>query len=337
MGKRGLLPPGLSYLADNITKTGNILGAPRGAGAKWAKGLDLPVKGETIFYAGCGYQYLSEFESMLSLVRTIDKSPLSTELTMGVAAFQKKLGIDTAGIFRKVAVKKSESDAQPLRDAVKVLKGMGISFGYLAEEEPCCGIPLHFVGLQSRFAQHARGVYDKLKGLGVREIIGVVPSSTNGLRNIYPRYVTGYELRVRHICEVIAENISRVKLKYPRKVKVTYHDPCQLARHMGLVEEPRRILRAIENIEFVEPEWTKGEWATCCGGGGGFEIVFPELSQILSVNRVKELTATGADVIVTQCPGCIMQLKSGLKVINANNVEVLDLIQVVAAAMEGGR
>ena len=70
-----------------------------------------------------------------------------------------------------------------------------------------------------------------------------------------------------------------------------------------------------------------------CGGGGGFEAVFPELSEILAVNRVKELVETGAEIIVTHCPGCIMQLEDGLKKLKINNVAVLDLAQVVAMAI----
>ena len=92
-------------------------------------------------------------------------------------------------------------------------------------------------------------------------------------------------------------------------------------------------MRAIKGIELVEPEWTKGEWATCCGGGGGFEGVFPELSEILAVNRARELIETGAEIIVTHCPGCIMQLRTGLKELKATNVEVFDLSHIVALAM----
>jgi Fe-S oxidoreductase len=83
----------------------------------------------------------------------------------------------------------------------------------------------------------------------------------------------------------------------------------------------------------VETEWTKGEWATCCGGGGGFEAVFPELSHLLAVNRARELLETGAEMIVTHCPGCILQLKAGLKELKKDNVEVIDLAQVIAAAI----
>src|SRR3990172_2080144 len=137
MENKRLLPPGLAYLANNITSKGNILGASKGSGARWAKDLNLPKERETIFFAGCGYQYASELESLMSLIRKIDKSDISTELTMNLASFQKKLGIDAAGIYRRVMARGSDANAQPLRDAVKVLNRLGVKFGYLAEDEPC--------------------------------------------------------------------------------------------------------------------------------------------------------------------------------------------------------
>jgi len=329
-----LIPPGLAYLADNIISGHNILGVPKEQQAKWSKGLDLPRKGETIFFAGCGYQYSSELESLMSLIRKMDKSVIGSETPMRLAALPKKLGIDAAGIYRKIMAKSNDADAQTLRDAVGVLKSFGINFGYLAEEEPCCGAPLYFAGLQKEFAKNAREAYETLKSRGLKRIIGIVPSCTYALRDLFPLFIDGYDIEVKHFSEVIAENISSKKLKFPEEVKVTYHDPCQLARFLGLIEEPRQILRAIEGIELVEAEWTNGEWSTCCGGGGGFEAVFPELSQVLATNRAREMTATGARIIVTQCPGCIMQLKEGLKELKNGDVKVLDLAQVLAMATE---
>ncbi|MFC2056547.1 (Fe-S)-binding protein [Chloroflexota bacterium] len=334
MNNKELIPPGLTYLADNIISKHNILGASKGIGAKWAKDLNLPKESETIFFAGCGYQYTSELESLMSLIRKIDKSAINTELTMSLAGFQKKLGIDASGIYRRVMARGSDTDAQPLRDAVKVLCNLGVKFGYLADDEPCCGGLLHYIGLTKEFAKHAQEVYNGLKSTGVKRIISIVPSCTYTLRHLIPNSINGDGLEVKHFCEVVSENISSLKLRFPRKVKVTYHDPCQLVRYLGLVEEPRQILRAIKDIEFVETSWTTGEWATCCGGGGGFEAVFPELSQILALNRAKELVETGAEIIVTHCPGCIMQLKTGLKELKASGVEVFDLAQIVAMAME---
>ena len=334
MARKQLIPPGLVYLADNITAKDNLLGAAKDAGARWAKDLNLPKEAETIFFAGCGYQYSNELESLISVIRKMDKSAIGSDLAMSLAGFQKKLGVDAAGILRKVLARGDDA-AQPLKDAVKVLSRLGIEVGYLADAEPCCGGLLHYIGLEKEFVQHAQRVYNQLKSMGVKRIIGMVPSCTYTLRQLISDRVDGFDLEVKHFTEVVSENISSREMRFPREVKVTYHDPCQLIRYLGLVEEPRQILRAIKGIELVEPEWTKGEWATCCGGGGGFEAVFPELSEILAVNRTKELLETGAEIIVTNCPGCIMQLKAGLKELKNSSVEVLDLAQIVAMAMEG--
>lgn len=325
-----LVPPGLAYIADNIIAKGNIVGASKAEGAAWAKDLNLPKRAETVFFAGCGYQYTGELKTLMAVMRRADKSVVGTDALLNAASFQKKLGLDLTGVFRKV----SKDSAQPLRDAVKVLDRLGVKFGYLAEDEPCCGGLLHYAGLKQKFAENARQTYDKFKSLGVKRIIGIVPSCTYTLRNLFPLYIDGYDIEVKHFTEVVLEKAAGRKLKYPREVKATYHDPCQLGRYLKLVDEPRQILKMVQGIELVEPEWTKGNWATCCGGGGGFEAVFPELSEILAVNRVQELLETGAQVIITQCPGCVMQLEDGLKELKSEKVEVLDLAQVVAKAME---
>jgi Fe-S oxidoreductase len=330
---QGLIPPGLVYVADNIISRQNLLGAPGETGARWAKELDLPREAETIFFAGCGYQYNTSLQSLLSMIRKLDKSPVGAELPMSAASFSKKLGIDPAQIYRRLAAKDGDAASRPLRDAVKVLQNLGVEFGYLAEDEPCCGGLLHYIGLEKGFARNAQSLYKKLKSHDVKRIIGIVPSCTHTLAELLPKYVPGYDLEVKHFLQVVLEGIKDRELRFPREVRVTYHDPCQLARYLGLIEEPRRILKAINGIELVEPDWTHGEWATCCGGGGGFEVVFPELSQILAVNRVKELVETGANIIVTHCPGCLLQLEEGLKALKIKDVEVLDLAQVVAMAM----
>jgi heterodisulfide reductase subunit B len=329
-----LIPPGITYLADNIISKQNILGDTKEQSARWAQNLNLPKHSETVFFAGCGYQFSGQLEVLMSLIRQIDKSVIGAELPMRFARFQKKLGLNLPGIYSNVLAKSGDTEVQPLEAAVKVLRKLGVQPGYLADDEPCCGAPLYHAGLHKQFAENARQAYQKLKSFGVRRVISIVPYCTNAILRLFPLYVKGYDLEVKHFAEVVVENISSRELRFPRQVKVTYHDPCQLVRYLSLVEEPRRILRAIKGIELVEPDWTKGEWATCCGGGGGFETVFPELSQVLAVNRARELLETGAQMIVTHCPGCVMQLKDGLRELKVDNVEVLDLAQVVAMAME---
>jgi len=339
MGDKGLIPPGLAYLADNINTKHNLLGAGKGAGSKWAKDLNLPKEAGTVFFAGCGYQYSSELESLMSLTRRMDKGSVS-DMAMGLSGLSKKIGIDAAGIYRKAMAKRSDDDSGVLRDAVKVLQKLGMKPGYLADDEPCCGGILYYMGLQEDFKQHAMSVYSQLKAHNVSKIVGIVPSCTYTLRNLLSKAVNDSNLEVQHYSQVVAQNLSSLSLRYPKQVKVTYHDPCQLVRYLEIVDEPRRILDAIQGLELVEPAGTKREWATCCGGGGGFEAVFPEMSQILAENRVRELMETNADIIVTHCPGCIMQLKTGLKSAfgnKAEKVEVLDLAQVVARALPEDR
>ncbi len=329
-----LVPPGLTYLADNIITHQNILGASKEQSARWAQGLDLPARADTVFFAGCGYQYSARLERLMSLARNVDKSVIGAELPMRFARFQKKLGLNLPGIYSNILSCGGEAGAAPLEAAVKVLRRLGIEPGYLAENEPCCGAPLNHAGLQTKFAENARQAHRVMKSAGVKRVISIVPYCTYTLSELFPLYVDGYDLEVKHFLEVVAEKLPSLKLRFPRKVKVTYHDPCQLVRYLSLIEEPRRILTSIENIELVETDWTKGEWATCCGGGGGFETVFPALSQVLAVNRVTELMETKPDIIVTHCPGCVMQLKDGLRQLKIKGVEVLDLAQVVAMAME---
>jgi hypothetical protein len=329
-----LVPPGLTYLADNIITRQNILGVSKEQGARWAKKLDLPSQAETIFFAGCGYQYSPQLEVLMSLARGIDKSVIGSELPMRFARFQRKLGLNLPGIYSNVLSRGGAAEVKPLESAVRVLRKLGMHVGYLAKNEPCCGAALYNAGLHSRFAENAGKAYKALKDSGAKQVIGIVPYCTHALKKLFPLFIDDYDLEVKHFLEIVAEKVPLLKLRYPRPVRVTYHDPCQMVRYMNLVEEPRRILRSIEGITLVEPEWTRGEWATCCGGGGGFETVFPELSEVLAVNRVNELLETKPDIIITHCPGCIMQLKNGLHRLKVSDVDVLDLTEVIAIAME---
>jgi hypothetical protein len=326
-----LVPDGLLLLRNNILSKGNIFGAS--SKARWAKGLDLSPQGETLFFAGCGYQFLDGAEATLSAVRALDKRGLPWERTLGMTTLLNKLGINLGEIYGRLTHHSPLSD-NPLRSAVEVLQGMDIGFGYLAEEEPCCGGPLYYAGFQEEFADRAASTQLTLHERGVKKVIGIVPSCTYALRELFPRFLEGWEVEVSHFLEVVWERIKQgMQFRLPLEITVTYHDPCVLSRNLGLIEEPREILRSIEGVDFADVERNKEEWSTCCGGGGGFEVIFPEVSHILAVNRVKELLDTGASVIVTSCPGCLIQLREGVKDLKAEGVQVMDMAQLLRNAL----
>ena len=330
---QGLVPPIVTLAAENIAIKGNVFGTSNTERAKWAEDLNLHKNGETIFFAGCGYQDISGLERLWSIVGGKDKGAIAIDPACQQNERRERPKIDLSRIDNERAAQAIHAHTQPLRDAVKVLHMFGIDFGYLAEDEPCCGGPLYFFGLHTEFNRNAKKIHKELKSLGVRRIISMVPSCTYTLRNLISDCVEGYELEIRHWSEVVSECVDQVRLQLPEEVKVTYHDPCLLSRYLRIIEQPRKILRAIEGVELIEPERSREEWTTCCGGGGGFQATFPELGHIIAMNRVKELVETGAEIVVTQCPACISMLRNGLEELKVDNVGVVDLAEIVARAM----
>jgi Fe-S oxidoreductase len=250
--------------------------------------------------------------------------------------FLNKHGINLGDLYGKI-IHRLRRDANPLLSAVAVLHAMGIDVGYLAEEEPCCAAPLYYAGFQEEFAAQAEKTQAILKQRGITKIIGMVPSCTFALRTLFPQQGKGSPVEVRHFLEIVCEKIKKgMRFRLPRETTVTYHDPCILSRYLRVTEEPREILRSIEGVVFKDLERCKGEWSTCCGGGGGFEVIFPEISHTIAANRVEELLKTGASIICTSCPGCLIQLREGVKKLKARQVQVMDMAQLLHSALPEG-
>ncbi len=85
---------------------------------------------------------------------------------------------------------------------------------------------------------------------------------------------------------------------------VTWHEPCHLGRYLGVKEQPRKILQSIPDIKYVEmPDADR-----CCGMAGTFSIYFYDLSKKIADKKVASIESTGADIVVTDCPGCQIQI-----------------------------
>ncbi|MBI4286446.1 MAG: (Fe-S)-binding protein [Chloroflexi bacterium] len=91
--------------------------------------------------------------------------------------------------------------------------------------------------------------------------------------------------------------------------KITWHDPCHLNRHLGIKSQPRHIMTSIPGIEYIEMPAAD----RCCGLSGGFSIAHYDLSRKIGDKKIDAVAATGADIVVTSCPGCRIQLIDGLK------------------------
>ncbi len=106
--------------------------------------------------------------------------------------------------------------------------------------------------------------------------------------------------------------------------RVTFHDPCHAARGQGLVKPPRELLRRLPGVEFVElPE---ADW--CCGGAGSYALSHYDLAMQVLDRKMANLKKTAADVLVTTCPACIIQLSYGVRR-HGLRVEVKHLTEVL--------
>src|SRR5204862_3244791 len=91
----------------------------------------------------------------------------------------------------------------------------------------------------------------------------------------------------------------------PLDVRATYHDACQSANVLGLHDEPRELLRRIAGVQLVEMK----DSSVCCGFGGTFSFEYPEVAQFVLDKKLANIAATGADIVITDNPGCLTHLK----------------------------
>ncbi len=89
------------------------------------------------------------------------------------------------------------------------------------------------------------------------------------------------------------------------RLRVTYHEPCHLVRGQGITDEPRELIRSLPWVEFVEMR----DSDRCCGGGGSFTFMHYDVASLIGERKAECIRETGADVVVTECPSCVMQLR----------------------------
>jgi len=135
------------------------------------------------------------------------------------------------------------------------------------------------------------------------------------------------------VLEYVAERIHLLPFQENGKggkIRVTYHDPCHLVRAQGISEAPRKILKALPQVEFVEMK----EANVCCGGGGSFQFDFPQISKGITDNKLKNIRETGASIVVTGCPGCRVTIGGNMD--GQDHIQVLHPLQLVDQLLSEG-
>src|SRR4030042_5793622 len=188
---------------------------------------------------------------------------------------------------------------------VRILERTGVDFTLLGGAEWCCGFPLIGGGFRKEAQELIRHNIEGGKEKGDASVIFSCPSCYHTWHEDYHT-----DLQLFDSTQFILNLIREGKIQFEeKKIRVTYHDPCDLGRASGIYEAPRAILRPMPGVEFIELA-NHGERCKCCGGGGLLEMVDPELSAALAREKIKEIQATGAELVITSCQQCVRTILS---------------------------
>lgn len=221
-----------------------------------------------------------------------------------------------------------------LKNIMKILQVAGIEVA-ISKEEWCCGS----IGLRiGRSGEDMiRHNVELLEQMGAKTVFTACAGCYRTLKKDYPE-ILGKELvfEVKHITEILNDLLTNNQILFkPNEsevLKVTFHDPCHLGRHMNFYEVPRELLIKIPNLELIEMKRNRTH-SWCCGAGGGVKSQFSELALKISMERIYEAIETGANILTTSCPFCIGNLKDAYNQLQPEDqfkIKVIDLIDLIA-------
>lgn len=207
-------------------------------------------------------------------------------------------------------------DTGPAAAVIRVLShnGYGVT---IPPGQTCCGAPILHAGADTQMQRAMERNLQAFAG----ECPVVVSCATCGsmLKSAYPAFAAGQGEALAPAASALAgRTVDLVELlargggaragTVPVKRRVTIHDPCHLVRGQGVSAQIRQALAAVPGIEIVEMDHPD----RCCGGGGTYSLGHPEMSRAIGLLKVREIVATGATLVVTACPGCVLQIQREL-------------------------
>lgn len=222
--------------------------------------------------------------------------------------------------------------AENSRLLATLLTQAGVDFGILYEGEWNSGNDVRRVGEEGLFELLVEHNIETLRSAQFEEIFTTDPHTLNALRNEYPAH--GAEYTVWHYTELLAHLIESGALPVqPLGLKVTYHDPCYLARYNRVTEAPRRVLDAL-GCELVEMPRNK-ENTFCCGAGGGrIWMDDSDLEERPAANRIKEAVQFDVGHFVVSCPKDMTMYSDAAKTTGHDDrLTVLDITRLVDMAV----
>jgi len=201
------------------------------------------------------------------------------------------------------------------------------------QSQGCCGALSDHNGRRDEAQRFARKLVDAFSDAGVEYVVvnsAGCGSTMKGYADLleddpaYARRAAEFAAKVRDVSEILVE-LGPVATRHPLPVTVAYHDACHLAHGQGVRQPPRDLLVGIPGLQLKEI----AEGSLCCGSAGIYNLINPEPARELGDRKARNVVATGAELLVTANPGCLLQVtdalrRAGTSIATAHTVEVLD-------------
>lgn len=205
---------------------------------------------------------------------------------------------------------------EQLTAAIDLLAAQQVAVSFPLDQS-CCGLPVQMMGEMEAAQQVAVQNVMAMDADGVDFVITLCASCASHLKKSYPKMLSGrpsLALKARRLAEKVlpfssfCNDVLKLDASHFNSsgTKTTYHAPCHLVRGLGVINAPRDLIRK-SGYDFVPA----AEEQTCCGFGGTYSANFPSISSEILVKKLEDAKSTGAEILVTECPGCIMQLRGG--------------------------
>lgn len=237
-------------------------------------------------------------------------------------------------------VKALGDDAKRLQGATKVafyagcginylMPGVGVASLYVLKRagvevvvppaQVCCGIPAYSMGDMDSARAMALKNLEAFESIDADFITTSCATCGYALKKLFRKLlgddplldarVEAFSKKVRDITELLVDELGfKGGGKNPVNARVTYHDPCHLGRGQGVREAPRVLIAASRGVELKEMK----NPCACCGLGGGLSLANYDLSMEIARRKAENIRASGAQIVATACPGCMVHLRDGL-------------------------
>ncbi|WP_333784619.1 (Fe-S)-binding protein [Thermocrinis sp.] len=190
------------------------------------------------------------------------------------------------------------------------------------EDIKCCGAPHYYSGNTPAFQRLKEHNLKEMEKYEFDAIVVACPTCGGAMQEDY-----GIDKKVYDFSEIVFETSLSFKGKGE---KVTFHVPCHSYSAMKVSEKVfYGIIQRVESDQLIKGEKDK----SCCGFAGLFSITNPELSKRIQREKIEDVKKTGADLVLTSCPGCVLNLKDGVKT-HKTNQEVMHLADYLAGRLE---